>query len=72
MRSFSDEQGVRWDAVVGRESWGSFVLLFTPTEGGEPRKAPLVAETMLEAEQELESLAEADLHSRLAASDPWA
>ncbi len=30
MRRFSDERGETWDAVVGRESWGTLYALFIP------------------------------------------
>jgi hypothetical protein len=71
MRSFSDEQGVQWEATVGRESWGSFVVLFSAS-GPEPRKSLLAAETTLQAEQELDAMSDVDLRSRLETSEPWA
>jgi hypothetical protein len=71
MRRFSDETGSPWDATLGRESWGTFVILFTRATGGEVRKAVLAAETMLDAQQELEALAEQELRGRLATSQPW-
>lgn len=71
MRSFTDAEGRAWDAMVGRESWGGSVLLFSPRAGRDVRVAPLAAETTREAEQELAELSEAELRERLAASRPW-
>lgn len=71
MRSVKDEQGSEWDVTVGRESWGTFVLLFSRATGGDVRRSVLAAEGMLEAQQELDSLAEDELRERLAAAQPW-
>jgi hypothetical protein len=71
MRRFSDTDGQPWEAAVGRESWGTFVILFSAVAGGPPRKTMLGAESMLEAQQELDALSEADLQARLASSEPW-
>lgn len=71
MRRFSDDAGQTWEATVGRESWGTFVILFTGPTGAGPRTALLSAESMLDAEQELEALSEHELRARLAASQPW-
>jgi hypothetical protein len=72
MRRITDESGKRWDVALGRESWGSFVLLFTPLDGGEARKATLASETMLQADQELDSLSDEALRERFTRSEPWA
>jgi hypothetical protein len=71
MRRFSDDDGQQWEAAVGRESWGTFVILFTAAAGGPPRTSMLGAESMLEAQQELDALSEAELQVRLASSQPW-
>ncbi len=71
MRSFTDENDQEWDATLGRESWGNFVLLFARREGGEVRKAMLASETVLDAQAELDALTDAELRERLAASQPW-
>ena len=39
MRRFSANDGALWDAVIGHESWGTFVVLFTPVAGGDARKS---------------------------------
>jgi hypothetical protein len=71
MRRFLDPSGEQWDAAIGRESWGTFVILFTPVAGGAARKAALQSESMLDAQQELDTLSEPDLRARLVASEPW-
>lgn len=71
MKSFTDDSGREWDVLVGRESWGAPVLLFSARRGGENRTLPLAAETRLDAEQLLEGLSDGDLRDRLKASDPW-
>ncbi|CAN5857057.1 hypothetical protein BH23GEM3_BH23GEM3_24800 [soil metagenome] len=72
MRSLKDEQGSAWDVTVGRESWGTFVLLFSRATGGDVRRSVMASENMLEAQQELDSLAADELRKRLAAAEPWA
>jgi hypothetical protein len=59
------------DVVVGHESWGTFVLLFTPARGGDTRKSVLAAETALAAETELDAMSDDELRARLAESSPW-
>jgi hypothetical protein len=71
MRTFADADGSRWSVTIGRESWGSFVLLFTPVTGGATTKAMIAGETALDAERALEGLTEAELRARLAESVPW-
>lgn len=71
MRRFTDPDGNQWDAAIGRESWGTFVILFTPRSGGGIRKTTIAAETMLDAQQEMDGLADAELHQHLARSQPW-
>lgn len=72
MREFRDGQGRAWDVTVGRESWGTLVLLFSPRGEGGPRTAPVLeAETRREAEHLLEEMDEAALRARLAASEAW-
>ncbi len=71
MRSFRDGEGNEWDVMVGRESWGMLVLLFSSRRGSDNRTSPLAAETAREAERELEALDEDTLRERLADSAPW-
>lgn len=71
MRSFEDADGNIWDVSLGRESWGTLVLIFAQRHGDEVRKTMLASETALEAQAELETLAEEELRERLARSQPW-
>lgn len=70
-RSIRDEQGEAWDVMVGRESYGMQVWLFSPRSGGEVRKALMESSTRLDAMQELEQVSEEHLRERLGASVPW-
>lgn len=71
MRRFVGNDGVLWDAVVGHESWGTFVVLFTPVTGGDARKVVLAQETAIEAETELDAKSDDDLRAMLHGSSPW-
>ena len=71
MRRFPATDGVIWDAILGHESWGTFVVLFTPVAGGAARKAVLAGETALAAETELDAKTDDDLRELLAQSSPW-
>lgn len=71
MRSFLDDAGKAWQVTLGKESWGTLVLLFTPALGGDARTSILSAETMFDASAELEALDDDDLRARLRDSRPW-
>ena len=71
MRRLTDASGAEWDVTVGRESWGTLVLLFVPRAGGAPRQSVMKAETQLAAEQRLHEMSESELVERLEASAPW-
>ena len=70
MRRFTAAEGPH-DVVIGHESWGTFVLLFTPSRGGDTRKSVLASETALAAETELDAMSDDELRARLAESSPW-
>lgn len=72
MRSLLDDSGAPWEVALGKESWGTLVLLFTPAAGGEARTSILTAETMFDATAELDALDDAALRERLRDSRPWA
>jgi hypothetical protein len=71
MRPFDVENGRAWQAVLGKESWGTLVLLFSPGDNGEARTSVLSAETMLAASAELDAMTDDDLRDRLRSSRPW-
>jgi hypothetical protein len=72
VRHFLDDEGRRWEVVLGKESWGTLVVIFTPEGVGESRTSVLVAETMLAANAELDAMTDDDLRARLRDSRPWA
>lgn len=71
MRSFLDDTGSAWQVTLGKESWGTLVLLFTPASGGDARTSILNSETMIDASAELDALRDDDLRARLRDSRPW-
>jgi hypothetical protein len=71
MRAFVDELGQRWQVVLGKESWGTLVLLFSPDAGGDTRTSILFSETMRDASAELDALTDDDLRARLRESRAW-
>lgn len=71
MRTLTDDGGRTWDVTVGRESWGTLVLLFSPRDGSGARTSLMRAETAREAETALGEMDEAELRRRLAESKPW-
>jgi hypothetical protein len=71
MREFVDPLGSRWNVVVGRESYGTFVLLFDRRDAPETRRLVLAPETAADAERELEELTDEELQARLAQSEAW-
>ena len=71
MRSFLDDAGRRWEVVLGKASWGTLVLIFTPIEGGDARTSVLAAETSFDANAELDALTDDALRERLRGSRPW-
>ena len=71
MRSFADAQGDRWQVTIGKESWGTLVLVFSPMGHGAARTSIMQAETLFDANVELDALSDDDLRNRLADSRPW-
>ena len=71
MRSFIDADGVPWQVTIGKESWGTLVLVFSPTRAGDVRTSIMQAETMFDAIVELDALTDDDLRARLSDSRPW-
>lgn len=55
MREFVDDEGRKWDVVVGRESWGVVYALFIPAERENPmRQTLLETASYQDAVQELQ------------------
>ena len=71
MRGFTDESGRQWQVVLGKASWGTLVLLFSPADGGGTRTSILAAETTFAATAELDALTDDELRDRLRESRPW-
>lgn len=63
-----DRNGVEWDVVLGRESWGAHVALFVPRGDGIVRQAMLHSSDYNAAQQELEQLDEEAIASLLRGS----
>ena len=73
MRRILDEQGGIWDAVVGRESWGTLYALFVPAgpASTQPvRQALLQSAGYEQAQQELDAMDEAALRALFRAAQP--
>lgn len=73
MKRFQDRDGVEWEVVAGRESWGAVVALFVPTrDGPEIHQAPLLADGFSEATALLESMSVDALQELLDGASPKA
>lgn len=71
MRRFADRDGVEWEVVAGRESWGAIVALFVPARHGpELRQAPLPAAGYGEATALLDRMTPEALQELLDGSRP--
>lgn len=71
MKRFRDRDGVEWEVVAGRESWGAIVALFVPVaDGPEMRQAPLPADGYGEATTLLDSMSHPALQELLDRSGP--
>jgi hypothetical protein len=71
LRSFTDDAGRLWQVVLGKASWGTLMLLFSPADGGDTRASILAAETTFAANAELDALSDHELRDRLRDSRPW-
>ena len=71
MRRFVGGDGREWEVMIGKESWGTLVLLFAPPAGGEVRKAVIQAETLLAAHAELDAMSDDELRTQLEGASPW-
>jgi hypothetical protein len=71
MRTILDANGLRWQVMIGKESWGTLVLLCSPVDGSDARTSILSSETMLAANAELDALSDRELLERLRDGRPW-
>jgi hypothetical protein len=69
MRRFTDDTGTTWDVVLGRESWGTLVVLFIPAGNAPVRQAHFPATSYDTAAVELDELSEERLQQLLAAAE---
>jgi hypothetical protein len=72
MRRFRDPEGRPWDAVVGRESWGSLYVVFVPAGIGRTdpvRQALLQSAGYDQAHHELAEMGEEALMELFRASE---
>ena len=65
MRRFTDRDGLPWDVVLGRESWGALLALFVPSGSAPIRQAPLDAVSYDAAVQQLDALSDEALQRLL-------
>lgn len=71
MRSFRDTDGMEWEAVVGRESWGTVVAIFVPKKGGGiPRQTLLEVTSYERGSRLLREMSEEELRNLLEGSVP--
>ena len=68
MRSIEDHAGVTWDVAVGKESYGSMVLLFSRRGQREVRRVSIAASSRLQAERMLHDFDRDALRSKLDAA----
>ncbi len=71
MRFFHDPDGVEWFVTVGKESYGTMVLIFARSHSFDVRKFYFEASGRLAAESELSDLSDRELCEALAESQPW-
>lgn len=71
MRTFDDDHGQRWQAALLEASYGDFVLVFSPLQGGENRQCALHADHLAQAEALLAALDDEALRARLGEASPW-
>lgn len=72
MRYFHDPHGKEWFVAVGKESYGTMVLIFAKSHADEVRKFYFEAAGRLQAEKELAEFSDSELCQALSESQPWA
>ncbi|HEY5700962.1 MAG TPA: hypothetical protein VIT83_02625 [Gammaproteobacteria bacterium] len=71
MLSITDEQGIRWDVIVGKESFGAMVFLFSRADSDIVLRHAVSANSRLEAEQSLRDMSLDELRSLLRDAATW-
>lgn len=70
MRTINDPAGEAWDVAVGKESYGTMVLLFSRRGAPEVLRLPVDANSRLEAERLLQALSVGALREKLEQAAP--
>lgn len=71
VRTFSDSEGMEWEVVVGRESWGTVVAIFVRKGSPDPpRETLLEVSSWDEGNQQLLEMPVERLRALLDASTP--
>jgi hypothetical protein len=71
VRAFISRDGTDWDVVVGRESWGTLVVMFIPRSGdARPRQTVLESGSAEEALSELRAMTDSELQDLLDKAGP--
>ena len=71
MLSITDEQGRRWEVVVGKESFGAMVFLFSSSDSDKVLRHSIAAGSRLEAERWLRQMSVDELRTMLNEATPW-
>jgi hypothetical protein len=70
MRRFTDNGEQEWEIAVGRASWGVFLALFVPRDGGAVREVPLPYGSAEDANRGILEASRVELQSLLDRSGP--
>lgn len=71
MLSMIDEDGNRWDVVVGKASFGNMVFLFSRADSDIVLQHAVTAGSRLEAERALRDMSVGELRRLLHHAQPW-
>lgn len=71
MRTFTDNQGKRWQAALLDASYGNIMLVFSPWQGDGIRQQLLGVENLAEGEASFAAMDDEELQRILAKASPW-
>lgn len=71
MLSLTDEHGNRWQVIVGKESFGNMVLLFSRLDSDIVLSHAVAENSRLEAERSLRDMEVGELRRLLRHAVPW-